>query len=264
MEKSRAAVIFERVEATLVRAGDLSPAPRKSFPKEHGNLLHEVRTGVQRDDFYFKSMSFVVFFSGFRASTVLSKAGRISHYFGKVEAAVELSQKDIEAILSDRQMIRNHKKVAACVGNAKVFLQIRKEYGSFGDMLLNFGHPDTISLSHLEELLAFLRRRFKYMGPATASHFLVDFGYPVIKPDRMVMRVLHRAGLVPDVTEAHYARAAEICRDISQELSVPIRYVDWVLVGLGMESRADICRLTAPRCTECLVGSECGYRPAGP
>jgi 3-methyladenine DNA glycosylase Tag len=259
MEKHRVVEVFELVEATLVQAGDLPENPRGDFHDKLGHFVDEVRVGIDHDNSYFKAMSFVVFFSGFRASTVLAKGDRISYYFGRIEDAAVRGKNEIAEVLADPGMIRNRNKVTACCHNAREFLRMREEYGSFGDMLLHFGRPERISLARLEELLAFLMKRFKYMGPATASHFLLDYGYPVIKPDRMVMRVLHRTGLLPDVTEQFYASASEICRDLAHTLSVSIRYVDWVLVGLGMEGRAGICRKTSPLCNKCLLKRECNF-----
>ena len=49
---------------------------------------------------------------------------------------------------------------------------------------------------HLDHLSEDLKRHFSYLGLITVNHFLTDWGFPVLKPDRMVMRLLYRSHLV--------------------------------------------------------------------
>lgn len=249
--------VFDKVEGTLLRAGDLTTDPRNSVATRLQAMMLPVLRGRDHDDAYFKKMSFVVFFSGFRASIVSGREAAISRYFGEVERAASMDGDAVEAALRDATLIRNRRKVTACIENAKTFLKIREAHGSFGEFLLGFGEPGTILSSDLDNLRRTLRYRFSFLGPVTVNHFLTDLGYPVAKPDRMVMRVLHRSGLVQ--TETDYDAAIKVCQSIAHETTVSMRYVDWVLVGLGMESRANICRLRDPRCKECLLELTCRF-----
>ncbi len=259
VDEDRLIRVFERVEATLKQVGDLPEDSREMYGISYGQRVLPVRTGQEFDNEYYLAMCFVVFFSGFRSEVVLKKAGRINHYFGQVEAAARMKPADIEALLMDTTMIRNRRKVEACVHNAREFLRVRDSHGSFGGLLLGHGRPDTINGEALETLRNLLMTGFRYMGPATVNHFLLDYGYPVLKPDRMVMRVLHRTGLIPGTEERHYPQASEHCRTIAVRLGLSTRYVDWVLVGLGMEGRAGLCRKNDPACGRCLVDDLCGF-----
>ena len=254
-----AVAVFERCEATLRELGDLSVDSRETFGKEYGQRVLPVRTEEAFDNEYYLAMSFVVFFSGFRSSVVENKARGIKQYFGEVDSAAALRPEDIEGILQDRAIIRNRNKVTACVHNAREFLRIRERHGSFGRLLLSFGPPDAITQEDLDRLRLDLMHRFRYLGPATVNHFLLDYGYSVVKPDRMVMRVLHRTGLVMGTKGPNYPEASAICRTIANRLGLSMRYVDWVLVGLGMEGRAGICRKNAPVCHKCLIADLCGF-----
>ena len=112
---------------------------------------------------------------------------------------------------------------------------------------------------NLDRLQADLINRLAYFGPATTRHFLMDYGFSFIKPDVHVMRVLHRLGLVRTTGERSYQDAVRIGRLIADAVDVPIRYVDTVLVSLGMTSEANICRKTDPLCGDCLLRSRCAY-----
>jgi len=112
---------------------------------------------------------------------------------------------------------------------------------------------------NLDRLQADLINRLAYFGPATTRHFLMDYGFSFIKPDVHVMRVLHRLGLVRTTGERSYQDAVRIGRLIADAVDVPIRYVDTVLVSLGMTSEANVCRKTEPQCDECLLRSRCTY-----
>jgi hypothetical protein len=71
--------------------------------------------------------------------------------------------------------------------------------------------------------------------------------------------VLHRLGLVRTTGEGSYQDAVRIGRLIADAVDLPIRYVDTVLVSVGMTSAANVCRKTEPRCDECLLRPGCAY-----
>ena len=83
-------------------------------------------------------------------------------------------------LLADAAIIRNRAKIAAAITNARAFLRVREEFGSFTDYIWRFvdGRPivhDIHSLAdyptttpEAESLARDLRRRgFSFMGPTT-------------------------------------------------------------------------------------------------
>ena len=52
--------------------------------------------------------------------------------------------KKIETLLSNKNIIRNKLKIKASIENSKIFLNIKKEYGSFYNYLKSFNIPNTI------------------------------------------------------------------------------------------------------------------------
>lgn len=59
------------------------------------------------------------------------------------EKAAEFDEEKIEKMLQNPQIIRSRQKICAAVGNAKVFLQIQLEFGSFDKYLWHFTNGKT-------------------------------------------------------------------------------------------------------------------------
>lgn len=62
---------------------------------------------------------------------------RLFHRFNPVKVA-KMTDEELEMILKDDSIIRNRLKVFAARQNAKVFLEIQKEFGSFDSYLWSF------------------------------------------------------------------------------------------------------------------------------
>jgi len=83
----------------------------------------------------------------------------------------------VELLMQNSGIIRNRKKILAAIGNAKIFLKIQEEYGSFSDYIWQFvkGKPIVKKISGLNDykptstesdaLSKDVRERgFKFMG----------------------------------------------------------------------------------------------------
>lgn len=99
------------------------------------------------------------------------------------------TEEDIERILNYPGMIRSPQKIRAIIGNAKAFLKIREEYGSFdawlwkhsgGKTILYQGHQKGImpAANQLSEEIAKELRKFgfKYLGAVTVYSHLQACG----------------------------------------------------------------------------------------
>lgn len=124
----------------------------------------------------------------------------------------------IADVLDDPAMIRNRRKIGASVENARVFLQLVKRCGSFTSYVDSL-HPSR----SLEELLLFkeeLQSRFVGLAEVTTYRVLTDLGLPVLKPDRAIMRIFQRLGLVERSTDL--LRAAALSRaEWTQDSTAP-------------------------------------------
>lgn len=249
--------IFAKVEQTLIANGNLAKDARAAGRKEHKRLLSKFLTC--NDNVFYRKLALIVFYSGFRASVVEQKSSTILKYFRNYRKVAEYSRTDVSRILSDRKMIRNESKIRALLYNAKVFKEIVSEYHSFRKFMLSFNPKFPLLIEGLDDLRTVLMRRLKYLGPATVNHYLTDFAFPVLKPDRMIMRVMHRAHLTKGEGKSEYKTAIAIGYRIAALNRLPMRYVDSVFVMLGQVGEANICRKTKPKCDICLLERTCHF-----
>lgn len=117
--------------------------------------------------------------AGLSWSTVLKKREGYRKNFAGFDPSkvAKFSQRKIEKILEDPGIIRNKLKVAAAVNNAKRFLEVQKEFGSFDNYIWQFvgGKPIINKRKSLSEVPAttpqsdalskdLIKRGFKFVG----------------------------------------------------------------------------------------------------
>jgi DNA-3-methyladenine glycosylase I len=78
--------------------------------------------------------------AGLSWSTVLNKRENYRKVFANFDPAkvARFNKRKIESLLTNPGIIRNRLKVEAAVGNAKRFLEVQKEFGSFDDYIWQF------------------------------------------------------------------------------------------------------------------------------
>lgn len=78
--------------------------------------------------------------AGLSWSTVLKKRARYQAVFDGFDPkkVSKYTEKKVEQLLQDSGIIRNRLKVQSAIRNAKIFLDIQKEFGSFSDYLWSF------------------------------------------------------------------------------------------------------------------------------
>lgn len=208
---------------------------------------------------FFQDMVKTIFYSGFRAMTVTGRLPIILKYLGNLNKVAAYNEDNVSYILADKKMIRNKSKIQACIYNANEFLKIDKEYGSFKDYVLSFNTDFPESEECLSGLLNNIQRRFKFIGPRNSRHLLLDYGFPLVKPDVMIMRVLSRLGLIGGETDKYITDAMELCLDIARKNQVPPRFIDELLVKIGQSEGAQLCKKHRPLCKDCKLNTLCKY-----
>ncbi len=78
---------------------------------------------------------------------------------------------DLDDLVQDTRLIRNRRKLAALVENARLMLELEEEHGSFQNYLRSHGG--------FEGTLKDVRKQFKYMGDAGTFYFLWVVGEEV-------------------------------------------------------------------------------------
>lgn len=157
------------------------------WPKEDDLLMvkyHDEEWGVPTWDDR-KIFEFLVLESaqaGLSWRTVLYKRENYRKAFAGFDPkkVAKFTDRDLELLLKNPGIIRNRAKVSAAINNAKKFLEVQKEFGTFAKYSWKFVGNKTIknTIKNLsdypavskeaEEFAADLKKRgFKFLGPTT-------------------------------------------------------------------------------------------------
>ena len=95
----------------------------------------------------------------------------------------------VEGLLQDKGIVRNRMKIEAAIGNARAFLEVQKEFGSFDRYIWGFvdGKPITNTFGSLKEMPAKTElaeriskdlkdRGFRFVGPTIIYAFMQGVG----------------------------------------------------------------------------------------
>lgn len=256
--------IFACIEFTLIEVASQS-LPLETVRAELNQYKHFEGQELSDDEYYQKLVA-VIFYSGFRASTVTERLGVINEYFSDYRKVANYDESQIKSILTDSRMIRNQKKIRACVDNAVKFRQIIAKSGDFKKYVDAFDPQQ--SLDNIDNLRTAVEMEFRGIGPITSYHFLTDIGINVIKPDRVICRIFERLGLVvgpfksPDKLREVVAHG----RMFAKSTGHPIRYIDIVFVDYGQMEvpelgiKKGICLEENPNCELCGVRKYCSFK----
>jgi DNA-3-methyladenine glycosylase I len=120
--------------------------------------------------------------AGLSWNTILNKREGYRKAFANfdVKKVARFTPKKVEKLLQDPDIVRNRMKIEAAINNAKCFIQIQKEFGSFSDYQWQFvgGKPKVnkhrtmkTMKAKTKEAEAFAKdlkkRGFKFLGPTT-------------------------------------------------------------------------------------------------
>jgi DNA-3-methyladenine glycosylase I len=251
--------IFEKVESALIRAGS------RNLPTDKIRASLDVYKHIENKTFsdanYYWILVYVIFYSGFRAATVTAKLDLIRRYLQDYETAAGYDETEVNKILNDPEMIRNRRKIQACIENAKVFKWIVNTHRSFQAYIDSFA--PTVSFENLMLLKEELEYRFDGLGRITTYHFLTDIGLPVLKPDRVICRIFQRLGLIE--SDEQLLKTVIQGRRFAQATGHPIRYIDIVFVASGQMASPEfglttgICLEQNPLCEICGATDCCTY-----
>ena len=151
---------------------------------------HDTEWGVPSyDDHYlFEMLLLESFQAGLSWITILKKREAFREAFDDFDV-IKVSQYDETKILSlmgNQKIVRNQLKIRAAVNNAKIFIQIQQEFGSFSNYIWSFTDgkiiynendelPTTSSLS--DQISADLKKRgMKFVGSTIIYSYLQAMG----------------------------------------------------------------------------------------
>jgi DNA-3-methyladenine glycosylase I len=129
--------------------------------------------------------------AGLSWDTILQKRKRYREVFSGFDPAkvARFDKKKVRALLRDPGIVRNRLKIAATIANAKAFLEIQKEYGSFDKYIWQFvggkpvqnkwhSHKQLPAKTPLSIALSkdLLKRGFRFVGPTICYAFMQATG----------------------------------------------------------------------------------------
>ncbi|MCW8962578.1 MAG: DNA-3-methyladenine glycosylase I [Gammaproteobacteria bacterium] len=154
---------------------------------------HDTEWGVpsQDDHHLFEMLILEGAQAGLSWSTILNKriTYRKAYHDFYPEKVARFNARSVERLLADSGIVRNRLKVAASIQNAKAFLQVQEEYGSFSRFVWDFvdGKPvinrwrshkdvpaETVESQALSKALK--QRGFKFVGPTICYAFMQSVG----------------------------------------------------------------------------------------
>ena len=148
---------------------------------------HDEEFGIlnKDDDYLFEILVLVNFQIGLSWEIMLKKREdfRIAFDGFDVEKIACYDEKRIEELLENENIIRNKNKIKAVINNAKVFIKIQEDYGSFYDYIKTFTkgqifHERGLTESELSRTMVkdLKKKGMKYLGPITMYSYLQTIG----------------------------------------------------------------------------------------
>ncbi|MDO8471441.1 MAG: DNA-3-methyladenine glycosylase I [bacterium] len=179
-----------------------------SWPKGEPLMLeyHNKEWGkpVQNDRKIFEFLILESAQAGLSWLTILRKREGYRHAFANFEPrrVARFNARDVSKLMKNPNIIRNRLKIEAAINNAKRFLEVQKEFGTFSKYMWSFvkGRPidgkrksfkDLPAITKESEVFAkdLKKRGFKFLGPTVIyahmqavgmvnDHVLSCFRYP--------------------------------------------------------------------------------------
>ena len=161
-----------------------NPLETKHHDEEWGVPVHD-------DRLLFEMLILESAQSGLSWATILQKREGYLKAFNNFDAKkiARFSDKKIASLMNDTGIVRNKLKINATIENAKQFLAIQKEYGSFDHYIWSFvngmpinnqwktGAEVPSSSEESEKMSKDLKKRgFKFVGPTTCYAFMQAVG----------------------------------------------------------------------------------------
>ncbi len=158
-----------------VARGPSAPPRRRCAWATREPLLsyHDVEWGtpLHDDRLFFEFLVLEGMQAGLSWETVLKKRAAFRKAFLRFEPAkvARFTSKDVTRLMKDESIIRNRAKIEAAIGNAKAFLILGKEFGSFDSYVWGFDDKDALSKD-------LKKRGFRFVGPTIVESFMQAVG----------------------------------------------------------------------------------------
>lgn len=149
---------------------------------------HDEEWGIASydDRYLFEMLVLESFQAGLSWECILNKRENFRKAFDNFDYKIisEYDDTKIKKILKDKGIIRNRLKINAAINNAKVFINIQKEFGSFSDYIWRFTnykqivHNKLIISNSLSDKISLdlKKRGMKFVGTTIIYSYLQAIG----------------------------------------------------------------------------------------
>ena len=140
---------------------------------------------VYDDNVLFEFLVLEPFQAGLSWETILNKRENFRRAFDNFDpkVIVNYDENKIRELMNDASIIRNRRKIDATIINAKVFLDIQKEWGTFSEYIWHFTEHQIIcefdkTKSDLSDIISkdLKKRGMKFVGTTIVYSFLQAIG----------------------------------------------------------------------------------------
>ncbi len=149
---------------------------------------HDREWGVPNfdDKYLFEMLILESFQAGLSWECVLNKREdfRIAYDNFDIDKVINYDEDKINELLSNEKIIRNKLKINISVGNAKIFKNIQKEYGSFYNYLITFTKDKLLCevdkvTNDLSDAISkdLIKRGMKFVGSTIIYSYLQATGF---------------------------------------------------------------------------------------
>lgn len=150
---------------------------------------HEWGTPVHDDNKLFEFLILEGAQAGLSWETILQKREGYRRAFSNFQPAkvAKYSDKHVERLMNDPSIVRNRLKINSAIENARAFLDVKKEFGSFDSYVWSFvnhrpvkrkrGQPVPVTTAESDAMSKDLRKRgFKFVGSTICYSFMQAVG----------------------------------------------------------------------------------------
>lgn len=140
---------------------------------------------VYDDKTMFEFLVLEPFQAGLSWETILNKRENFRKAFDEFEYSLiaRYNEEKINELMNYKGIVRNRKKIESTVINAKVFIDIQKEFGSFSNYIWRFTNGKTVyendkTNSYLSDMISadLKSRGMKFLGTTVVYSFLQAVG----------------------------------------------------------------------------------------
>jgi DNA-3-methyladenine glycosylase I len=149
----------------------MQPEERKALHKNYHDNYYGFP--IHDDNDLFGRLILEINQAGLSWETILKKEASFRKAYSNynIKKIAGYTEADRERLMNDAGIIRNRLKINAAIENAKTFLALKQEFGSF-EKWLEHHHPKT-----KEEWIKLFKVTFKFTGGEIVNEFLMSIGF---------------------------------------------------------------------------------------